>query len=136
MKSNIVSEYSLKPGVYWVCDPSHIMPEEMIEDFADGILEWGIWSTEGFKSFVGDTEGGFGCYAFTDWWKDNGIETETGYIGIFPDALIRKMRMITQMKKWNRIGVVRIEMDYTFSIEKTDHHLEIGHHRLEKVLGV
>lgn len=132
---------SLPPGRYWVCDPIYVFKdgEEMHDAFKAGEIKSGIWTHnadgEKFKCAFVDTERGIGCWCFEQT-IGRAAEVETGYIGVFPDALIRKMRKITEMKKMGiHSGSIEVVMDDDFCVTLEDYRVDVGHHPLTMVLG-
>lgn len=138
MKSNLPSTIpSLPAGKYWVCDPALIFDYgEMHDAFVDGEMESGIYIYRGeFRCVFLDTEMGPGAFAFEQCF--NGCaESETGYIGVFPDSFIRFIRRVTEMKKMKRHGVIAVEMDEEFDVTKIDYRVDIGRLQLTKVRGI
>lgn len=140
MKSNI--EHHMPAGRYWVCDPINILGPKIEEVYGSGDVEWCVMqiSTEDghpHRLFIGNIGRGPGCFAMEDFADMCSVESKEGYLGVFPESILRSMKVLTKIKRGSKCGWgVPVNMEEDFDVVKTDAAMDIGHRQMVMLLGV
>jgi hypothetical protein len=89
------------------------------------------------RIFIGDIGRGPGCFGMEDSEEFHSVESEDGYLGVFPESILRSCRVLTKIKLGSKCGWgVPLQMDDDFDVVRTDAAMDIGHRQMVMWLGV